>query len=530
MIFKILPLSFIVILATSFEGVAAPEKESTETMAPLAIDWVGLPYKTPGKTFYPHHSSPIIQTFNKALNINLYPVQSDAFSIEEMNMLFATGNIPHHILSNRDYFLRYKNERLLRSIPIEMLKQHAPTYWRDYVNGIAAGIWFESPAWDTRTETLWAIPDGIAEIKHQLVARKDWLENIGAKTPVTIEEFTEVSRLFTFADPDGDGKNNTWALATSAKSPTNWINNLTAFLSAFGYEKIETPYLDPTTDQISFFETTEGFRDFLRWMNKMWNSGFIHPDLMLSNNLSVGSLFQDGSVGFAGDSWTHLLPSYKPNTWFSKLFKENPSAQVVYLDQLTAKDYRNTWQEQLPIWTFHTIGKDTSDEQLEKILNIIELQLSDPFFHNLTWSGLENQHFRFNEVTGVREFLPSFQNDEVQGKLGIKFFLTNIRYDWMLTASFGKEAEDMAKRQNQYTIIPPLLGHDWVLETQNRYRLNMSRIREDYVWKAITGIKNLDEDWTIYVEEWMDAGGRIVLEEARYQYVNLKKTQASPQQ
>lgn len=511
-------LAFIVLIAAAPAGFAAgTEDTAAADEGPVAIDWVGLRLKTPGGALYPQPDSPIIREFNQALNIDLRPVKADFASPEEMNLLFAAGEIPHHILASQNNFLRYQDEGLLRPIPLDMVKRHAPTYWRDYAEGTVAGIWFDFPSWDAEGETLWALPNGGVEIKHQVVARSDWLEAVGAAVPTTVEEFAEAARRFTFDDPDGNGQKDTWGFATSATSAGNWTNNLRTFLAAFGYEHIERPYLDPATGDIKFFEVTDGFRDFLAWMNGMWEAGVIHPDITLPDKLAVGSLFQDGRVGFAGDSWTWVLPKYRPGTWFPNLFEKDANAAVEYLGQLTAAGYAPTWELRPALWTYHTIGKDTTDRQLEKILGLIDLQLADPFYHNLIWSGLEGEHFEFDE-DGMRQFLPAAQGMEAQGDLGVKFFLTNIRYGWMFTASFGSDAEEMAARQEGYDIITPALGHGWVLETQNQYRADMARIREEYLWKAVTGAADTGDDWDTYVAQWMRAGGEAVLEEARAQY------------
>ena len=436
------------------------------------LNWVGLRLKTPGGALYPKPDSRIIQEFNKALNVDLRAVKSDAFSAEEMNLLFATGEIPDHMLATQNNMLRYKDEGLLREIPLDMVKQYAPTYWRDYANDMVEGVWFEFPSWDKDTETLWALPNGGLEIKHQLVARADWLDAVGASVPTTVEEFAEVARQFTFDDPDGDGEKNTWGIATSATSPGSWTSSLRTFLAAFGYEHIERPYLDPTTGEITFFEVTEGFRDFLRWMNEVWEAGVIHPDITLPDKQTVGTLFQDGHVGFAGDTWTWVLPKYRPGMWFYNLFEKDPDARVAYLGELRAAGHEPVWELRPALWTYHTIGKDTSDLQLQKIIELIELQIADPFYHNLIWHGVEGEHFEFDEG-GMRHYLPHMQSMEAQGDLGVLFFLTNIRYGWMFTASFGREAEEMVERQESYNIIAPALGHGWVLETQNDHRADM---------------------------------------------------------
>ena len=124
---RITVLTFAVLLAATPGVFAASEAETAAgDEGPVVINWVGLRLKTPGGALYPQPDSRIIQEFNKALNIDLRVVKSDAFSAEEMNLLFAAGEIPDHMLATQNNMLRYKDEGLLREVPLDMVKQHAP--------------------------------------------------------------------------------------------------------------------------------------------------------------------------------------------------------------------------------------------------------------------------------------------------------------------------------------------------------------------------------------------------------------------
>ena len=69
--------------------------------------------------------------------------------------------------------------------------------------------------------------------------------------------------------------------------------------------------------------------------------------------------------------------------------------------------------------------------------------------------------------------------------------------------------------------VAPALGHGWVLETQNQHPADMARVREEYLWKAITGDADTGDDWDTYVAQWMRAGGEAVLAEARAQHAEM---------
>ncbi|MCK5757839.1 MAG: hypothetical protein KAH14_02010 [Clostridiales bacterium] len=58
---------------------------------------------------------------------------------------------------------------------------------------------------------VWAIPSGTDKMIYWVprLMRTDWLASIKAVKPNTIDEFYEVSRLFTYEDPDGNNRNDT---------------------------------------------------------------------------------------------------------------------------------------------------------------------------------------------------------------------------------------------------------------------------------------------------------------------------------
>ncbi len=64
------------------------------------------------------------------------------------------------------------------------------------VNGVCYGL--DQPGTIVRNEGV--------------IIRGDWLKKLGLKTPKTTDEFFEVMKAFTFKDPDGNGKNDTYGL------------------------------------------------------------------------------------------------------------------------------------------------------------------------------------------------------------------------------------------------------------------------------------------------------------------------------
>ena len=89
-----------------------------------------------------------------------------------------------------------------------------------------------------------------------LVIRKDWLDKLGLSMPTTLDELYDVCYAFTFKDPDGNGKNDTYGYGAFGVAGT-W--NMTEKNFGLNAKKPE------------FFEA-------LKFVNKMVENKVIDPD------------------------------------------------------------------------------------------------------------------------------------------------------------------------------------------------------------------------------------------------------------
>ena len=68
----------------------------------------------------------------------------------------------------------------------------------------------------------WGFASPGAVVRNEgILVRKDWLDNLGLEVPTTTEELREVLRAFTFDDPDGNGRDDTWGYGAFVESDMN---------------------------------------------------------------------------------------------------------------------------------------------------------------------------------------------------------------------------------------------------------------------------------------------------------------------
>jgi hypothetical protein len=138
--------------------------------------------------------------------------------------------------------------------------------------------------------------------------RTDWLVNVGyyqkdeqgnpildqngdkiPRFPQNIVEFSEVLKLFTTADPDQDGKHNTYGWA-----PGSGEHCWNVLYHAFGV----TPDWDIDDEgNIDYMYTSEKFRNFLAWASAMYSQGYIFPTYSSLPANGERDKFYDGTCG-----------------------------------------------------------------------------------------------------------------------------------------------------------------------------------------------------------------------------------------
>lgn len=130
---------------------------------------------------------------------------------------------------------------------------------------------------------------------HAMYYRKDWLDNLGMKTPETLEEYEEMLKAFTENDPDGNGKNDTTGLTLSKVQ--GWLSSFYAtFGMKYGWNK--------TADGSSYepYYLTDNYADMMQWLREMYSNGYIKTEFFLDSDQQKRSDFFSGKAGVLLDN------------------------------------------------------------------------------------------------------------------------------------------------------------------------------------------------------------------------------------
>lgn len=126
---------------------------------------------------------------------------------------------------------------------------------------------------------------------------KKWLEKLSLPVPKTIDEFYNVLKAFKSENPNGkNGKDEIPFSYINADQSRNFV------MSAFGYVGTGME-LDSKTNQMVWVPATNNYREYLKFMNKIYKEGLLDPYIFSNQSADLvvkGRSNQLGSFSTAG--------------------------------------------------------------------------------------------------------------------------------------------------------------------------------------------------------------------------------------
>lgn len=132
--------------------------------------------------------------------------------------------------------------------------------------------------------------------------RWDWLEKLGLEAPTTLDEYYEVFKAFTYDDPDGNNKNDTYGLTLKA------IYDIQPFMSAYGLfdgdaqDENGNWYIPWATDKaIPVYD----------WLAKLYEEGLLDPNFATNTSSACREMILSNRAGVFvyWDNWVGLFNS-----------------------------------------------------------------------------------------------------------------------------------------------------------------------------------------------------------------------------
>jgi putative aldouronate transport system substrate-binding protein len=351
--------------------------------------------------------------------------------------------------------------------------------------------------------------------------RKDWLDKLGLPVPATTQEYYDTLVAFKEKDPGNVGRNR--VIPFIMTTDVRWTAG-----------NILESFIDPAvSDQDRWINTVAeryfllpGYKEGIRFLNKMFNAGLIDRDFPLyTNEDTLKNLLKSGVVGSFGHNWDQIFR--ENDSLFTDLKKNVPEGNWVAVDCMTSSD-----------GVTHKISYDPAG-----VYFFIPAASKNPdaAMRYLNWlSKYENYHFIqtgpegivHTIVDGIPKLIPGASDGWIQNSA------QNIDYTPMMNGLFLETEEE--------SIAAIAAGYPWPSDVVSAaYNTSMHNARPGPIVTTSSPLAAVgplfqtlvDKSVVLFVEsitcpagsfdrvydagiaDWMASGGQTVLDERREKYV-----------
>ncbi len=212
---------------------------------------------------------------------------------ERLGVTVATGDLPDVMAVDKVTLVQLVESDMIQDLT-EVYEQYASPLLKSIIDLDGGGYAWKQASFDGR---LMAAPERSANLAGKMIhIRKDWLDNLGLKPPTSIDELLEISRAFTYDDPDKNGQNDTLGLAT-AKDIVSWNLDLSAFINGYGgYPKI---WLKDDAGKLVYGSIQPEVRAGLLKLQELYKDGQIDREFAVKDMNAVNADITAGKFGLA---------------------------------------------------------------------------------------------------------------------------------------------------------------------------------------------------------------------------------------
>jgi putative aldouronate transport system substrate-binding protein len=453
------------------------------------------------------------QNFGDKNNIKVeYSPLPRTEEVPKLNVLMASGDVPDIVFTyDENTVFKYVEQGGLMDVG-KLIDQYGPNL-KAYLGaqtlegGKFNGIQYSIPA------------KRVFLGKYSSYIRKDWLDKVGMPVPKTTDELYQTLKAFKEKDPGGTGGQSIplgMTIAPAQYEPLIWSFIKKTTEEEFATQSVRTdPVLLP------------GFKDGLKFMNKLYNEGLMSADFGLDKDKKkIQQDIMTGKVGFFSEDVPNV---YQTNPGVYALLQKNvPNATLAPVDVYTNDQGKHAKPQYLPAGMFIMIPK-SSKNAVEAIKYLDWMAQKDVLF--TMKYGMENTDYKL--VNGLPVLMDTDETKNKNYNNGDMAIISN-GYDF---GSDEKNAEAMALglpeqyRGDAKTSIKIALSDTFTpvrfqrpLQSESKFASTLlDKFKEMIVKTTMAKPDEFDKVYDAILKDYMSSGGQETLNERKAAYKEMKK-------
>ncbi|MDF2661455.1 MAG: hypothetical protein K0Q94_4246 [Paenibacillus sp.] len=476
-------------------------------------------------------NNPWTRYIERHLGIKIHTIWTvpESEYVKKSNLMISSGELPDFFAATPAQFKQLAQAGLLEDLT-PVYDNHAPEIVKKVIRDAGPEV-IRSAEIDDR---LMAIPfTGTAKESPPILwIRKDWMEKLELSAPKTMDDVWAISEAFTFKDPDGNGKHDTFGLALDRDLGLA-IGLLT------GYHAYWDIWFEGKDGKLAYSTIQPEMKRGLLQLKELFQAGQIDPEFTVKPAFKVFEGIGSGKIGMmagARGSANYPLASLTPDReWQAYAIPSADGDPVLYPLQLNI--YKYYW----------VVKKGTKHPEallhmLELWLNAYYFNTSEELFYTLinpsredksaTWSMAPIRiYLPDNNIENYRQVAAVLNGTLQAGQLAPErrnVYERTIRYlngDQKLWGEYAQNGpggsgaiiDDIIRNDrfqpNRYTSTPT--------PTMTERGEALNKLRDETFLRIIAGTAPIEE-FDNYVYDWKRLGGDAITQEVNAWYAAQK--------
>ncbi len=303
----------------------------------------------------------------------------------KVNVAADSDTLPDMVVVNREALVNLVQKKLIMSVDelYDLMPNRTQKMYGESSRRFAT---FNGKCYGFST------PGGRIQKNEGVLIRKDWLDKLGLSVPKTIDEYLDVMRAFTFKDPDGNGKNDTYGYG--------------AFRETYNYEEGLGRRLDPifgaygvsgtwnmTVKDAGLNVRKPAYFDALTTVATMQKEGIIDPNWLGYKKDGFRAAWKSGRFGIMREQHS----AYASEANYAPFDNRFPEGEWIVIDPPVGPDGKSAVGVYTIQYTSLVISKRAQKEgKAPLIAKLLEWMVSDEGYYIFGW-GKEGENFVFDE-------------------------------------------------------------------------------------------------------------------------------------
>ncbi|GAK38392.1 extracellular solute-binding protein [Paenibacillus urinalis] len=452
-------------------------------------------------------------------------VVADANYNDKMNVTLASGDLPDVLKVSAVQFEQLHEAGMLEDLT-EVYDKYASDLVKEFLSA-EDGAGLKPVTKDGKIYAMVSFP-GSLDSSDMIWIRQDWLKNVGLDAPQSMQDVIEIAEAFTFKDPDGNGKQDTFGIALNKDLPIN------GFL--LGYHGYLETWIKDESGQVVNGTIQPEVKEGLQELQRLYKDGVIDPEFGVKD---FAKMMEDVNAGKSG---MFFLPQWAPFQ-VSGMIKNDPNVDWLPYPVQSIDDQPAKTQNHLTLGGIFAVRKGYEHpEALIKLLNFqaekmfgeaAETERAD-YLNGMTGLGFQNatvSNLPANKnVQAQDEVEKALESGDTSG-LGLeaKLFYDDIMDyrsgnldKWHMERIFGPESsQGVIKyyRDNDLIVMNEFIYAP--TKTMNTKSATLDKLRAETFLKIIYGNLPIDE-FDNFVANWKKLGGDEITKEVN-ELINASK-------